>query len=551
MPEGRLYIGGINGLYAMDLKTREITSEVFPSTSGIRNLEAFIIALFTDSKNRLWIGTRYNGIYVYDNDREIVKHYRSSRNDSTSLSGDYVISFCEDQGQNIWIGTSSGLNRFNESSQTFSHMNRRIGLEEYMINGLIEDDEGRLWISTNRGLYCYHPVSGNLRHYDYLDGLQSNEFNRGSVYKNKKGELFFGGVFGFNVFKPDEIRTNPIAPPVIISNLKLFNEPVVPGDRNSPLKKHISETESIVLSHRQSSFSFDFVALNYLNPDKNSYAYMLEGYDDQWIESGRLRTASYMNLKPGNYIFRVKASNNNNVWNETGASIAVKVKGPYWATLPAIIIYLLALIGLLLALVQIVRFRAEKENELELERAEKTKLKALNQMRLQFFTNISHEFRTPLTLIAGPLDKLLSGKHTYQKDYLFGLMKSNVDRMLRLVNQLMDFRKLENERMPLRVSPGRLNEFLGQIVLGFEDLANRKMIELKYETKGETLENNDQWFDEGILDKVAYNLLSNAFKFTPEQGIIEVSLSVDDQLARFHVKDNRKRNRKRKSQPDL
>ncbi len=540
MPSKKLYLGCMKGLFVMDLKTREISDEVFASTSGIQKLGAFVISLFIDSRNRLWIGTMNSGLYLFDADRSTVKHFQSSRNDSTSINGDYVISFCEDLERRIWIGTSNGLNRFNDSTQTFSHMSQQIGLEDYMINGLLQDDEDGLWISSNKGLYCYHQTSGELSHYDYLDGLQSNEFNRGACYKNKAGELFFGGVFGFNVFNPEEIRTNPDPPPVIISDLKLFNKSVVPGERNSPLEKHITETKSIELSHKQSSFSFDFVALNYLNPEKNNYAYMLEGYDDQWNEAGRSRTASYMNLKPGNYTFRVKASNNDNVWNESGSSISIKVKGPFWSTSLALLIYLFLLTVLLLALVRIVKYRSNKENELALERAEKATLKELNLMRLQFFTNISHEFRTPLTLIAGPLDKLISGSYTHQKEYLLGLMKSNVNRMLRLVNQLMDFRKLENERMPLKVRPGRLDDFLSQIILGFEDLANRKMIELIYEADLSEAGDEKQWFDEGILDKVAYNLLSNAFKFTPEQGIVEVRLSVTKQLARIEVKDSGK-----------
>ena len=539
-PAGKLYIGGMKGLYLIDLASREISSEVFPSSTGIRKFEAFIQVLYADSKGRLWIGCRNEGLYLFDPVREVLMHFLSSDQDSSSISGDYVISICEDVEQNIWVGTYNGLNRFSEISHSFERISYQTGISDNVINGLLSVNEGSLWISTNSGLFDFNPGSGEVRHYDYLDGLQSNEFNRVACYKNREGELFFGGVYGFNVFKPEEIRRNPDAPPVIISDLKLFNKSVVPGEKNSPLEKHISETREIVLTHRQSSFSFDFVALNYLIPEKNQYAYMLEGYDDQWNESGRSRTASYMNLEPGNYTFRVKASNNDNVWNETGASLAIRVKGPYWSSPLAILIYILALLGLLVVLVRIVKYRTEKENELALERSEMARLKDLNQMRLQFFTNISHEFRTPLTLIAGPLDKLLSGKHTHQKDYLLGLMRSNVNRMLRLVNQLMDFRKLENERMPLRVRPANLDDFIGQIVLGFEDLAARKMIELKYESRLNGTEGEKQWFDEGILDKVAYNLLSNAFKFTPEQGIIEVKLIANDQQARIEVRDTGK-----------
>jgi signal transduction histidine kinase/ligand-binding sensor domain-containing protein/DNA-binding response OmpR family regulator len=537
---GKLLIGGRTGLHKMDLKTREFSRQVFPPSSGIRNLESFIIVLHVDSKNRIWIGTRNDGVYLYDAERAIFKQFQSSKSDTTTISGNYVISFCEDPQHNIWIGTNSGLNRFEEASQSFERISHRIGLEDYVINGLLTDKDGRLWISTNTGIYNYNPESGELRHYDHLDGLQSNEFNRGACYKNSAGEMYFGGVSGFNVFRPEEIKMNPDAPPVIITDLKLFNESVIPGEKNSPLERHISETKKIVLSHHQSSFSFDFVALNFLIPEKNSYEYKLEGYDEQWNKSGRSRTAAYMNLSPGNYTFHVKGTNNDGVGSDTGSSIDIEIKGPYWATPVAILIYFLALIGLLMSLIRIVRYRTEKENELKLERAEKDNLRELNHMRLQFFTNISHEFRTPLTLISGPLDKLMSGKYERQREYLSGLMKSNVNRMLRLVNQLMDFRKLENEKMPLHIRQGNLDDLVSQIVLGFEELVGKKMIELKYQSEYQMSEGATQWFDEGIIDKVTYNLLSNAFKFTPEQGIIKVGLLLTDDIATLVVSDTGK-----------
>ncbi len=415
-----------------------------------------------------------------------------------------------------------------------------MGLKDYIINGLQTDDEGMLWISTIGGIYSYDLRSNELRHFDYLDGLQSNEFNMRSCYKNSNGELFFGGVNGFNVFHPKEIIQNTDVPPVVITDLKLFNESVVPGEKNSPLNKNISETKEIVLNHYQSSFSFEFVALNYLIPEKNSYKYILEGYEDTWNYSGRNRTASYMNLKPGKYTFHVTASNNDNVWNETGASIDVTVKAPPYATPLAMFVYFVVLSALLYILIRIVRFKAEKENELVLERAEKERIKELNLRRLQFFTNISHEFRTPLTLIAGPIDKLISGKNMHQSEYLLQLIKNNVNRMLRQVNQLMDFRKIENEKMTLKVVKQNMNKFLSQIILGFEDMANTKMIELRYISTDNISEDSEQWFDIGILDKVMYNLLANAFKFTPKYGIIEVHLSLEGDIARIEVKDTGK-----------
>lgn len=366
MPEGKLYIGGRNGFHVMDLNTREISTNVFPTTSGITKFEGADLVLYTDSRNRLWVGTRNKGIYLFDATQATVKHFQSSKNDISTLSGNYVISICEDLNKQIWIGTSSGLNLFKESTYSFVRSCEQFGLENNVINGLIPDDVGRLWISTNSGIYSYNPVSGDLHHYDYLDGLQSNEFNRDAYYKNSSGEMFFGGVAGFNVFQPGDIMMNTDAPPVIITDLKLNNESTVPGAKNSPLKKDISDTEKIVLSHRQSSFSLDFVALNYLVPEKNRYAYMLDGFDKEFTQSGKIRTVNYLDLKPGNYTFRVIGSNNDGVWNKTGASLDIVVKGALWSSPKAILVYVITLLVLVVLLLKHIKKRIEKERALGL-----------------------------------------------------------------------------------------------------------------------------------------------------------------------------------------
>ncbi|MCD4710320.1 MAG: response regulator, partial [Bacteroidales bacterium] len=467
-------------------------------------------------------------------------HFRHSLVDSTTLSNDFAISICEDTESNIWIGTNNGLNRFIPDNNSFKRYGQNIGLNDNVINGLLHDDAGNIWIATNKGLNRYNDPSGRLKHYDYMDGLQSNEFSRGVCFRSNSGELYFGGIGGFNSFYPDQIKENKDKPPVVITDFKLFNMSVRPGERNSPLQKHISETEQITLSFRQSSFSFDFVALNYLNPEKNRYAYILEGYEDVWNQAGRIHTATYMNLPSGHYLFKVTGSNNDNIWNETGVSVGIKVLAPYYKHPVAFLIYAILIAGMIWLLINIVTYRQRKENEIRNERLEKVRLMERNQMRLQFFTNISHEFRTPLTLITGPLDKLIGGKTDHNKEYLFGLMRSNVNRMLRLVNQLLDFRKIENEKMPVHIRENDLDYLLSQIALGFEDLASRKMIELTYHPKSQNHEGKLQWYDEGIVDKVVYNLLSNAFKFTPEHGIIQLSLVLQDNMADIIVQDTGK-----------
>ncbi len=539
-PKGTLWIGSMSGLNIMDMNTRAIQNiaEVSAELTDLQN--SFVIFLYVDSEDYLWIGTKYEGLFRYNADKDALQHYSYSMDDATTISNDFVISICEDFESNIWIGTNNGLNRFIPDRNSFIRYGQDIGLDDNVINGLLPDDSGNIWMSTNTGLYRYNNASGKIKHYDYMDGLQSNEFNRGVCFKSNSGELYFGGIGGFNSFYPDQIKENNDVPQIVITDFKLFNVSVSPGERNSPLQKHISETEQITLLYRQSSFSFDFVALNFLNPEKNKYAYILEGYEDVWNQAGRIRTATYMNLKPGNYVFKVIGSNNDNIWNETGASVSIKILAPYYKHPVAFLIYAIVIAGMIWLLLSIVTFRERKENEIKSERLEKERLKEQNQMRLQFFTNISHEFRTPLSLITGTLDKLIHDKVDHNREYLLGLMSSNVNRMLRLVNQLLDFRKIENEKMPLHICEGDMDHLLSQIALGFEDFASRKMIELTYHPKSQKHEGKLQWYDESIIDKVVYNLLSNAFKFTSKHGVIDLRLVLHENTSEIIVQDTGK-----------
>jgi signal transduction histidine kinase/ligand-binding sensor domain-containing protein/DNA-binding response OmpR family regulator len=540
LPGRKLLLGTITGLRVMDLKDRTVSEfESGSSLSGLLN-KIFIISLFAGSDGTVWIGSRYDGLFSYDPLYDEISRYRFQKSDPESLCSDYVTVICEDQEENIWIGTDNGLNLFDKQFAAIRRFTYNPDLVDKVINGLLADEAGALWIATNGGLHRFQLKTELLMHYDDWDGLQSKQFNRSACFLASNGELFFGGIGGFNRFFPDQIKDNPVVPHVVITDFKLHSRSVNPGEKDSPLDKHISETEQIILNYKQSAFSFDYVALDYLNPGNNMYSYILEGYDDTWSEKTRVRTASYMNLKPGKYRFRVRGSNNDEVWNWEGAAINIILKGPYWSTPFAFGIYVIVLSGLLLLLIQIVKYRSVKENELKQERKEKETIQEMNRMRLQYFTNISHEFRTPLSLISGPLGKLLSNKYEHQREFLLGLMNSNVNRMLRLVNQLMDFRKLENEKMQLHVKPGNLDLLVSEIVLGFEDLATRKMIELRYEANSQVFENNDQWFDCSIIDKVTFNLLSNAFKFTPKHGVIAVRLKLENQLVMLSVEDTGK-----------
>jgi len=303
--------------------------------------------IFEDSEGVLWIGTIGGGLnrlvapapssmntYSNESSPTFIRYQHDPENPN-SLSSNDILAICEtsyDGKRVLWIGTGSGgLNKFDPVNETFTHYGENDGLPNEMIYGILEDNQGFLWLSTNKGLSKFDPKTQTFKNYDVHDGLQSNEFNGGAYYKSKGGQMYFGGVNGFNVFNPQNIKDNPYIPPVVITDFQVFNESVgING--NTPLRKHINEIEEITLSYKDNVFSFEFAALNYANPEKNRFKYIMAGFDENWIDSGTRRFVTYTNLDPGKYIFRVKGTNNDGIWNEEGASIKIIITPPFWQT---------------------------------------------------------------------------------------------------------------------------------------------------------------------------------------------------------------------------
>ncbi len=294
-----------------------------------------VYSIFEDSKGDLWIGTYDGGLNCYHRESKTFVHYRHDVNDPKSLSGDRIFSIIEDSQSRLWIGTASGLNEFIKENKTFTCYRIEDGLPNDVINGMLEDNQGNLWLSTDKGLSRFNPLTENFRNYDLNEGLQGNLFKNGAALKTRKGEMFFGGTNGFNTFYPDRIKDNPYIPPVVITDFQVFNKSVPVGkgtDGRSILKKSITEAEGVELSYKDDVFSFEFASLNYDTPEKNRYAYMMSGIDKDWNYVGNRRFATYINLPPGEYVFKVKGSNNDGVWNEEGVSLRIKVIPPFWQT---------------------------------------------------------------------------------------------------------------------------------------------------------------------------------------------------------------------------
>jgi len=332
--KGNLWIATNGGLDKLNPQRSQFTH--YYSQPNQKNTLAHnnVYILLQDRENMCWIGTK-GGLSRFDPNSDTFTTYRINPNNPNSLLQPIIFSLCEDRHGNLWIGTTGGLHKLNKESGTFSLYTEKDGLPNDVINGILEDDHGFLWLSTNKGISKFNPRSGKFKNYGKEDGLQSYEFSGGAYYKSPDGELFFGGVNGFNSFFPEKIKDNPYIPPVVITDFKIFNREVPIGSEVKGrviLNKSIAYAHEITLNYLHHTFSFEFAALSYIYSEKNEYAYMMEGVDSNWNYVGQRRFVAYANLAPGDYIFRVKASNNNGVWNEKGVSLNISVLPPFWQT---------------------------------------------------------------------------------------------------------------------------------------------------------------------------------------------------------------------------
>lgn len=473
-----------------------------------------------DSYGELWMGTE-GGLKRYGIDGTLAANYVVNPDDVKSISDNVITSIHEDKKKTLWIGTKGGLHRFNREDNSFSLITRPDEVLGDAVMAIVEDDSNNLWISSTIGVIQFNYVSKSFRVFNENDGLQSNEFNQGVFSKGRDGEIIFGGINGFNTFYPESIKENSNVPAVYITDFQIFNQSIVPGD-NSVLKQPIAQTRKIVLEYWQSMLSFQFVALNYLSSEQNRYAYKLDGVDNQWIYTkSDKRHATYANLSPGNYVFRVKASNNDGIWNEAGAQIEVVILPPLWKTWWAYCIYFLLFIGFFLSILYYFVNREKAKTKIGLERLEAKRQHEADELKLQLFANISHEFRTSLTLILGPLECIMGKAKEPNDKSLLEVMHRNASRLMRLINQLLDFRKIEANKLSVHLVSQDIVPFLREVFDIFQFHAEQREVTYSFSSAFDTL---IMAFDKDKVDKILYNLLSNAFNYTGVGGHISVIL---------------------------
>lgn len=527
----QLWIGTLGG--GLDLMNRTTKTFTHYKNIKINSIPSLSISTIKeDREGNLWVGTP-DGIDILEKRTGRFIHYAHDGRDPGSLSNNNIMCFMEDSEGRMWIATREGLDLFDKKTKKFKTFQKEDGLPDNGILTILEDKNHHLWISTPNGIsnivLTKDVQTGflklNCKNYNEADGLQGREFNENAAFKTRQGELIFGGANGFNLFNPQNVATNKEDPSLVLTDFQLFNKSVNVNEKIGNrviLSQSISDTRELVLKYNQNVFSIEFAALSYSNNEKMKYMYMLEGFNKEWLTvDSKLRKATFTNLDPGNYTFHVRVADENGNWDKKELTLKIKILPPYWKTTFAYLVYLVLIGTALFMARRLILQRARMKFEIEQEMYEIHRLHELDKMKIKFFTNMSHEFRTPLSLIITPLDKILKTTRDFHQQQQFQLIQRNAKRLLNLVNQLLDFRKLEVQEIKLNPLNGDIVKFIKEISFSFTDIAEKEDIQFSFHS---TLDSLYTSFDIDKVERILFNLLSNAFKFTPEHGFISVAI---------------------------
>ncbi|OXA76453.1 Two component regulator propeller [Flavobacterium aquidurense] len=496
----------------------------------------YVRTVLVDKQKRLWVGT-LSGLNLinlqnFQPNKYAVKHFFF---DDVSLSGDDILTLFQDSQNKIWVGTKAkGLYYFD--GKKFNRINLKIeNTPITSIHSILEDNDKNLWISSNQGIIKYSTTRNTVINYDQKDGIINNEFNDNAALKLDGNKFYFGSPSGATYFDARKISINQYAPQVLITDLKIKNESTNPNDSLGILEKSIGYTKTITLDYDKANFSINFAIPNYIRSKKNQYSYRLTGLENNWTLTKNTE-AMYAIQNPGTYVFEVRGANNDGVWNKVPTTLTVVVKPAPWRSIWAFLLYGIIIGSALYGLIWIMKSKARLKQKLELEYLETKRIEENNRAKLDFFTNISHEFRTPLTLILGPLQQILSnynGTNEMYKKLL--VIEGSANHLLSLINRLMDFRKLENDQVKLESANGNIVKFTKEIFLSFIEYAKDGGYHYTFETSEEEIL---VYFDRYKLERVFYNLISNAFRYTPKGGTINIKINHDHENLFIGVEDS-------------
>ncbi|RYY56382.1 MAG: response regulator [Chitinophagaceae bacterium] len=530
--KSNLWVGTLSGgLDLLDRNSKRFTHHQYVQgrTSPIQS--NYISAIMEDRDQNLWVGTAY-GIDMRESKSGKWIHY-GSQPGSNSLSNNNVISMFESRNGMIWIATREGLNLFDPASKKFRSFDRRDGLPDNTILTNTQDNQGNLWITTPNGLCklvlhdggSFEKLKFSVVSYDVINNLQGREFNENAACRTRAGEVFVGGPSGFNMIDPSMNGPNTPNPTIVFTSLQILNREVTAGQElhgRVILEQSAPVTNAIRLRYSENIFSVEFAALDFSHGSNIRYAYKLEGFNKDWVyANGDERRIVYTNLDPGTYLLKVKAFDSSKAWSEE-KTMEIRIDPPFWKSPLAFFLYVLVIIAALYIARRVTLDRARMRFEVVQQRKEAERVQALDQMKTKFFTNVSHEFRTPLSLILSPLDRIIRNTHDADNKQQLHLVHRNAKRLLNLVNQLLDFRKLETEQFRFYPVAGDIVHFINEICFSFSDIAEKKNISFDFHSSIDSLVIH---FDSDKIEKIMFNLLSNAYKYTHDSGVVWVHLN--------------------------
>ncbi|MEP2772566.1 MAG: two-component regulator propeller domain-containing protein [Fulvivirga sp.] len=512
---------------------KDSSVSTFNTTTNPALSNDFVYAIEEQTSGNLLIGTYGGGFNVLGSDRSQVQKFQANGAPG-SLPSNNIWDIYEAEDNTVWLATNQGLAQWDSEKGIFNVHNEKSGLKSEWVYCILEDTNNNLWLSTNGGLSVFDREVGTIKNYNSTDGLQSNEFDANAKLKDDEGYLHFGGIKGLNRFKPTDIISNEVPPKMVFTNLAINGDKVEIAI-NGPLKQNISLNPSITLTHQDNIVSFDFAALHFLKPENNQYKYRLKGFHKEWINSGTRNFATFTNLGAGSYTLEVLGANSDGIWASEPATLAIEVLPPPWRSWWAYLIYSVLFVGFIALIIRTFVTRERLKAKIRFEHLELEKMHEIDQIKTRFFTNISHEFRTPLTLVLSPLTQLIGGEKDKNKKRTLSIIQRNAKRLLGLINELLDLSKLEAGKLKLNVAKADVTFLLRMITASFSSLADHRGIEFSVE-----LPPNETfiYFDKEQLEKVVVNLLSNAIKFTPNhEGAVNFNASVNDNCLTIHVEN--------------
>ncbi|MEP6846601.1 MAG: two-component regulator propeller domain-containing protein, partial [Panacibacter sp.] len=478
-------------------------------------LHNWYTSLLEDGNGVIWAGTYGNGLYFYDTKTNKAGNFIYDPSNANSLSSNRVNCIFEDSNKSLWFATEGGLCSYDKKKNNFKTYDTKSGMPSNFILSILEDDKKNLWVSTSKGLACFTPATEKIITYTTVNGTINDQFNFNAAYKDENGRMYFGSVKGLISFNPNEIKKNTFIPPVYITGFGVFNLDLAIAAKGSALKESILYTNKITLAYDQSTISIGFAALSYTAPEMSEYTYKMEGLDKNWTYLKRNRTAYFTHLSPGTYVFKVKASNSSGIWNEQETTLTIEILPPWWSSSWAYGIYILSGILVLWLLLWNYHMRNEAKNKRKFELLAIEKEKEMFKAKVEFFTNVAHEIRTPLTLIKGPLEKVIKkSADTPDVQNNLKIMERNTNRLIDLTNQLLDFRETEINGFRLNFVNANISELLEETYTGFKSLAEQKNLLFNLIMPPVTLYAS---IDFDAFNKILNNLFSNAVKYAEKE----------------------------------